>query len=230
MSSHGKRPSRPLQSSVSVSHSSGLLQSTLQPSGFLNMLNPMRGRAYQGYIRADQSVLEEDEGEDNEDVEGAGDNIPFRSNRGVSWGESSQMTALRQPDERQLSAQGADSSDDEVPQSFMIEPSHAKSSPRFTKNNRTSAKRHSSTKPLLPISIEDGLSLPPRPSEIDPPTEVEPEVEIARKQMRGLDAYERALWNWINVYDLDVYLQDVYRYYEGKGIISIALARGLHLL
>ena len=49
-------------------------------------------------------------------------------------------------------------------------------------------------------------------------------------QLRGLDAYERALWNWVNVYDLDVFLQDVYRYYEGKGIYSIALSRALHLL
>ncbi|EIW84892.1 APG9-domain-containing protein [Coniophora puteana RWD-64-598 SS2] len=48
--------------------------------------------------------------------------------------------------------------------------------------------------------------------------------------MRGLDAYERALWKWVNVYNLDAFLQDVYRYYEGKGIYSIALARGLNLI
>lgn len=48
--------------------------------------------------------------------------------------------------------------------------------------------------------------------------------------MRGLDAYERALWNWVNVYNLDAFLQDVYAYYEGKGIYCIALARGLNLL
>jgi autophagy-related protein 9 len=48
--------------------------------------------------------------------------------------------------------------------------------------------------------------------------------------MRGLDAYERALWNWVNVYSLDEFLQEVYYYYEGKGIYSIALARGLNLL
>ena len=48
--------------------------------------------------------------------------------------------------------------------------------------------------------------------------------------MRSLDAYERALWNWVNVYNLDSFLQEVYTYYEGKGIYSIALARGLNLL
>ncbi|KAJ3491877.1 hypothetical protein NLJ89_g11297 [Agrocybe chaxingu] len=48
--------------------------------------------------------------------------------------------------------------------------------------------------------------------------------------MRGLDDYEKALWNWVNVYNLDAFLQEVYYYYEGKGIYSIALARGLNLL
>ena len=48
--------------------------------------------------------------------------------------------------------------------------------------------------------------------------------------MRGLDDYEKALWNWINVYNLDAFLQEVYYYYDGKGIYSIALSRGLNLL
>ena len=48
--------------------------------------------------------------------------------------------------------------------------------------------------------------------------------------MRGLDAYERALWSWVNVYNLDAFLQEVYHYYLGKGIYCIALSRGLNLL
>jgi len=51
-----------------------------------------------------------------------------------------------------------------------------------------------------------------------------------RPTMRGLDDYEKALWNWVNVYNLDAFLQEVYSYYEGKGIYSIALSRGLNLL
>lgn len=46
----------------------------------------------------------------------------------------------------------------------------------------------------------------------------------------GLDPCERALWNWVNVYNLDAFLQEVYVYYEGKGIYSIALSRLLNLL
>ncbi|KZO97798.1 APG9-domain-containing protein [Calocera viscosa TUFC12733] len=46
----------------------------------------------------------------------------------------------------------------------------------------------------------------------------------------GLDAEQRALWNWVNVQNLDSYLQEVYAYYVGKGIYTIALTRGLNLL
>ncbi|ORY24579.1 autophagy protein Apg9-domain-containing protein [Naematelia encephala] len=46
----------------------------------------------------------------------------------------------------------------------------------------------------------------------------------------GLNAYERALWKWVNVDDLDGFLQEVYEYYKGKGIYCIALARVLNLL
>jgi len=68
----------------------------------------------------------------------------------------------------------------------------------------------------------------------------------------GLDAHEKALWKWVNVDDLDGFLQEVglavrfslvkllwsadwlilqvYAYFKGKGIYCIALARVLNLL
>ncbi|WWD18817.1 hypothetical protein CI109_103272 [Kwoniella shandongensis] len=46
----------------------------------------------------------------------------------------------------------------------------------------------------------------------------------------GLNDYEKALWKWVNVEDLDGFLQEVYEYYKGKGIYCIALARVLNLL
>ncbi|KAI5124310.1 hypothetical protein M0805_008918 [Coniferiporia weirii] len=204
------------------------------------MLNPMSGRAYQGYLQANQSVLEEEEGEEEQetiDEEAARTGFRGSNDRRVSWGESSRMNVLRHNVQQHRRTQEDDSSDDEVPQSFMIEANpHAKKPlpSRQSKGKAKESARHSSksasTRPILPVSNEDTIRLPPRPSEIDPPAGDEPKAEIARRQMRGLDAYERALWNWVNVYDLDVFLQDVYRYYEGKGIISIALSRGLHLL
>ena len=72
------------------------------------------------------------------------------------------------------------------------------------------------------------------------------------RRKTGLDDYEHALWKWVNVDDLDGFLQDVshlilhhwadlsyakahvppqvYAYYKGKGIYCIALARVLNLL
>lgn len=222
MPDNRRRSTRYLQSSTP--HASRLLQSSLRPSGFLNMLS---GRNYQGYIRADESVLEEEEGEQDEHTEIT--RSPFTDQR---WGESSRMTVLH-PNQDQPRSHD-DSSDDEIPQSFMVEagPSAKKPIPHNarTKSSAKHSSKPSVARPLLPISNDDTLNLPPRPSEIDPPMSADLKPETPRKQMRGLDAYERALWNWVNVYDLDVFLQDVYRYYEGKGIYSIALARGLHLL
>nr|XP_019045197.1 autophagy-like protein 9 [Kwoniella bestiolae CBS 10118]OCF24127.1 autophagy-like protein 9 [Kwoniella bestiolae CBS 10118] len=47
---------------------------------------------------------------------------------------------------------------------------------------------------------------------------------------KGLNDYEKALWKWVNVEDLDGFLQEVYDYYKGMGIWCIALARALNLL
>lgn len=45
-----------------------------------------------------------------------------------------------------------------------------------------------------------------------------------------MTAHERALWRWVNVEDLDGFLQQCYLYYTGKGVWCIALGRGLNLL
>lgn len=45
-----------------------------------------------------------------------------------------------------------------------------------------------------------------------------------------MNAKERALWRWVNVTDLDGFLQQVYLYYVGKGIWAIGLERTLNLL
>ncbi|CAE6504880.1 unnamed protein product [Rhizoctonia solani] len=94
--------------------------------------------------------------------------------------------------------------DDEVPASLMIETSKPKQ---------------------LPYEVNQ----PPRPSDLIQPSLPQPAVAPPRP-MRGLDDYERALWNWFNVYNLDAFLQEVYAYYEGKGIYCIALSKGLNLL
>lgn len=203
------------------------------------------GRNYKGYFRADQSVVEEDEEvEDDDDPLERGSSanrtagnplLPkLSSSRRVAWDNSTRMDALR-PNVRERDRTHEESSDDEVPQSFMIEgTSHRK--PAATPKSKGKSKAHStrsprSKGPILPTTNEEPLhiSMPPRPSDTDTYPSANPSSQ-SPKPMRGLDEYERALWNWVNVLNLDAFLQDVYAYYEGKGIYCIALSKGLNLL
>lgn len=210
----------------------------------MNTLNPM-GRNYKGYFRADQSVVEEDEEvEDDDDPLERGSSanrtagnplLPkLSSSRRVAWDNSTRMDAIR-PNVRERDRVHEESSDDEVPQSFMIEgTSHRK--PAVTPKAKGKSKAHStrsprSKGPILPTTndIPLHISMPPRPSDTETYPTANPSSQ-SHKPMRGLDEYERALWNWVNVLNLDAFLQDVYAYYEGKGIYCIALSKGLNLL
>ncbi|EGN95584.1 hypothetical protein SERLA73DRAFT_95101 [Serpula lacrymans var. lacrymans S7.3] len=239
--------SRNLQASQLMNTQGGV--SSSRP--FLNMLNPM-GRAYDGYTQASQSVVEEENENESaeEDLEAghATRSSIFKSTtkphgkHRVSWeGESSEMNILRPNIRRDDKGYEQESSDDEVPQSFMIEASSSphkpspipKSSRRQEKGKGRSQPLYStSSRSLPPAEALPTVSIPPRPSELDieETSQLPPQERLPPKPMRGLDAYERALWNWVNVYNLDAFLQEVYYYYQGKGIYSIALARGLNLL
>lgn len=218
------------------------------------MLNPM-GRTYQGYVPANQSVLEEeDDAEGDRDLEAGHASRSTMSRttktkgsgkRRVAWGEgNSEMSVLR-PNVRQADPKQGEDSSDEEPQNFMIEaspatrrttspPTSPKGKERETRRQPlySSSRRHASS--VLPATTSHGtpVSIPPRPSEldVDDAPASEPLSEQQHPRMRGLDAHERALWNWVNVYNLDAFLQEAYYYYEGKGIYSIALSRGLNLL
>lgn len=206
---------------------------------FLNMLNPM-GRKYHGYAQANQSVLEEDENEEREDgaaesgnpghhLAGSSRSPPGRR---VSWGTAGAPEASALRPNIHNARDGHDSSDDEVPQSFMIEPtSTRKSSKRSNKTRERDRTPRKAAAPLLPAApdVTTRVSIPPRPSELDM-DDGRGSAPQHHRQMRGLDGYERALWNWVNVYNLDAFLQEVYYYYEGKGIYCIALSRILNLL
>jgi len=214
---------------------------------FLSMTNPI-GRTHQGYVQANQSVVEENENETTEEDLEAGHatrGILSKSHKShgkhrVSWnGESSEMNILRPNIRKEDKTYEQDFSDDDVPQRFMIEDSSSSGRPSKGKGRSqplysTSARSlpHATVHPMDTLPT---VSIPPRPSEVDvdespqtPPPQRQPQV--SPKPMRGLDDYERALWNWVNVCNLDAFLQEVYLYYEGKGIYSIALARGLNLL
>ena len=236
------------------------------------------GRTYQGYVQAEQSLVEgEDENRNSseEDVEldlrdrarkrdstRAGAKAGTDRKRHVSWGPgTAEMSVLHPNIHREDKMHENDSSDDEVPQSFMIEATSNVSARATTISNNTSAvqssphlspraavnvtpkRDHAPLPPVVASNPPPTTLIPPRLSELGVETPQErttqwqqssptshPDQDRQSKPMRSLDAYERALWNWVNVYNLDAFLQEVYYYYEGKGIYSIALARGLNLL
>ncbi|KAF9469255.1 putative transmembrane protein [Collybia nuda] len=273
----GRSP-RNISSSRSLQASQSMFASGPSSSRpFLNMLNPM-SRQHQGYSQANQSLIEEDEerysgGEEpGRDLEtGQSRSTIFQSTvtldksrskgkRKVSWDAgASEMNILRPNIHQEDKIHEPESSDDEVPQSFMIEAaathkpatSKGKVEDGFQEGRRQALHSVTGRKlpPILPVTVGQELpsvSIPRRPSEVDPDADAErtprnaapstkhnePLVNYNRrsKSMRGLDEYEKALWNWVNVYNLDAFLQEVYYYYEGKGIYSIALSRGLNLL
>lgn len=217
-------------------------------------------RTYQGYTQANQSPVMEEETEtetaEEHDIEAG--HVVLRSTsrpsnasaktqgkRKVSWdtgGHASEMNPLRPNIRREDESYEQDASDDEVPQSFMIEASRSpRKPPPSSASSSNKGKGKVRSQPLHSISARSlaresypshPISIPPRPSEldVDVPPQPHPNQSSSQKPLRGLDAYERALWNWVNVYNLDAFLQEVYLYYEGKGIYSIALARGLNIL
>jgi autophagy-related protein 9 len=48
--------------------------------------------------------------------------------------------------------------------------------------------------------------------------------------LRRLDAKQRALWTWGTLENMDEFLQEVYAYYVGKGLVCILLTKTLNLL
>ena len=173
-----------------------------------------------------------------------------KGRRKISWDAGTSEMNVLHPNIHKEDAMHEQESDDEVPQSFMIETAHRQSASKGKLKEATKAASGSrgplhsvSGRKLPPPSPGQGLpppvSTPPRPSEVDDSERTPRNTAFAEslstnpkesKPLRGLDDYEKALWNWVNVYNLDAFLQDVYYYYEGKGIYSIALSRGLNLL
>ena len=231
-----------LSTSRSITHS--VYAPTASSRPFLNMLNPL-GHAYQGYMAANQSVLEEDE----EDTDAASPRHERIDLEAQTLPTSTSKASFGAPDPKQRLTRGAtetgilrpnvreddrvqeeSESDGEVPESFLIESPALRRAP-LSRNGRARDVRHA-TNATTHIDAPR-ISVPPRPSEINvdrPPLARSPPTAGQSSPKRGLNAYERALWNWVNVYNLDAFLQEVYHYYHGKGIYSMALKRGLNLL
>jgi autophagy-related protein 9 len=184
-----------------------LIGTSFSPAGgsrpFLNLLNPI-GRQYSGYTPA--GLLQEADDQDDADED---DGTP-RGSAYKSRVEHVPLDDLQRGATRRGNTAAESSDEDEVPQSFLIEANSApiaqptrqekvqtaKSTPRRSTTSKQTA-------PILPTHHEslDRQQQAPHPAR---PT------DASRPFSSGLDNKERALWNWVNVYNLDAYLQDVF--------------------
>lgn len=169
---------------------------------FLNLLNPI-GRHYHGYTPAGL-LQEDDDQDDNGEDEGTPTGSAYKSRL-----EQVPLDDLQATTTRRDRITNESSDDDEVPQSFLIE---ANATP-VTHPHRP--ERPASTKPT-PQKLRASKHPPPvLPTHNDASHHRQDSQDIGRDAFTpkpfqsGLNDKERALWNWVNVYNLDAYLQDV---------------------
>ncbi|KAF8311594.1 APG9-domain-containing protein [Clavulina sp. PMI_390] len=231
--------------------SSGIGSSSLTSSRpFLNLLNPLGGgRAYRGYEPARDDVVEEqDEDEyaenpyDEEDDRGEGPSSrpgwmrastrpPSNASRIPMHGNPSPTHHSGANDAPYDDDEEYD--DGEVPQSFLIEGGSRRGGLHSSKSPKSTPRKSSGLTGGFLAGIKQPISMPPRPSDLQTAADFAlplPNTAPTGPSKQGLDEYERALWNWVNVYNLDAFLQEAYTYYLGKGVYSIALGRVLNLL
>lgn len=186
---------------------------------FLNLLNPL-SRNYRGYQHPQDSVMEEEERDDNEDDHEEG---PSQGRR-VSWLQSSvvdQRIRMNDVHRHQSLDEEDEEDDDEVPQSLMIETQtgqsgHSTRLPKLSPRRgppQSSSARFTSRYKNSSLGLKTPISMPPRPSDLQSGNESQIPLpnttQASATPTQGLDAYERALWNWVNVYNLDAFLQEV---------------------
>lgn len=210
----------------------------------------------------DEPVEEEDEEEDEERREATQSTSAGSSsrNRRVLWGDAARQKEeheLHHHQSQRNSNHGGEEQltepeeeEDAVPQSFLIEAvprkaaAHVGSSSQSRREERRTARsmkkssRHPSSSRAAPIPQK--LSKPPRPSELDGPAVLNAGPSdtgtafASTRPQRGLDDYQKALWNWVNVYNLDAYLQEVRRFLFSalyvERILKICHSQGVRLL
>ena len=125
----------------------------------------------------------------------------------------------------------ADDADDDVPASLLIEGadvglgpgSISLPAPPSVSNDRRSSARHGRP----PQRSSDGTqATPDRPDTLPAP----PPATRRFAGIANADPREKALYRWTNVINLDVFLDDVYMYYQRNGFWSILLVRLIGLL
>jgi len=217
--------------------------------GFLDALKPAAKPRHDQLQRLrnfeqSSSLLNEEEEEDAGSFHDDEQGIPMRPSSALLSPRAKSNAALQADTTGNGTHPASDGSDEEVPQSFMIETSPAarrKHTLPHTRDQRRSAsqkairrgKRSSGGGPLLPTThpVHKSFHMP-HPDDIEEEEEEEdndtpllsaPRDSSSRRRKRkgysdsgnqdtsrrGLDDYQQALWRWVNVYNLDEYLQEV---------------------
>ncbi|KAG8899850.1 autophagy protein atg9 [Tulasnella sp. 403] len=209
---------------------------------FLSLLNPI-GRQHRGYQHLNETAVEEEDEEDEQE----GHIQPTSGGQRTSWNHGQAETHelrltsptpnhsyQRNPPEEEVLTEPED---DDVPQSFFLE----SAAPRKSRPSQSRRNLKASRRSRRPAQDPTAASIS-RTNRATPSSEPHGSPVLlndlvgtsttfaSTRAQKGLDDEQKALWNWVNVSNLDAYLQEVYAYYTGKGIYAIALSRGLNLL
>ncbi|GAA6053888.1 hypothetical protein JCM3770_005318 [Rhodotorula araucariae] len=199
-----------------ASSGKGRLGASRSAIGTRSLMGLMGGTRYegQGFPFGGVGVGEEDEEQDEEPPVGQDQRPRVRSRDDLQT-----IAASLPPPPSALSASALDESDEEE-EDADAPPDFTARIPLFS-STHPSRHTHRVAHPHLSASSHGSSSHRRGPAG---------GIINGRRWAAGMNAKERALWRWVNVGDLDGFLQQVYLYYVGKGIWAIGLERTLNLL
>lgn len=183
-------------------------------SNVFSRLFPPNGRSVYDHMRAEEEGINIDEENLNAPID------EFLDNPGI-FDDESHITQTVHEDEDDL--------DNQVPASLLIEGNDDESVPLVHRAVGVPRVSVQQTQPSHNArTIHGNLEL----------AQVRQRIHQQDDSLRSpgfsirqpLDAYQTAMWTWVNASNLDTFMSDVYDYYRGYGIYCICLTRALYLL
>jgi autophagy-related protein 9 len=125
-----------------------------------------------------------------------------------------------------------DDGDNDVPASLLVEPHEAMPGPSQTQSSQRPAGQNAIPGPATRRNRAQWEA-----AQAQQRLHQEETFGSSKSQPNSLmpdgvrgNAREQALWRWANITNLDIFMADVYGYYQGKGLWCILSHRALHLL
>ncbi|OLN87676.1 Autophagy-related protein 9 [Colletotrichum chlorophyti] len=126
-----------------------------------------------------------------------------------------------------------DDGDNDVPASLLFEPHEAEADIKGTTRKLPATERQTAIPGPSNRRNHAQWETTQVQQRLHPTDSIKPIRPQPKRLARGLSSgneKEKALWRWVNVSNLDYFVQDVYYYYRGSGFWCIVCARVLHLL